>query len=49
LVRSGGAESLQNIFRREGVQKDSWTKLAILNDLDVAAVPAKNGLIKIVK
>ncbi len=49
LVRADGAASLQEIFRREGMDQKLWPQFAIMNGLEPAAIPAKGKLIKILR
>jgi len=49
LVRADGASSLQETFRREGLDQKLWPQFAIMNGLEAAAVPAKGKLLKVLR
>jgi len=49
LVKANGSDTLQAIFKKAGVTEKSWPQLAIMNGLELTAVPASGRLIKTVK
>jgi predicted Zn-dependent protease len=49
LIKANGKENLQSIFQRQGMKKDLWDRLAILNKSTLAQIPSQNQLIKIIK
>jgi len=49
LVKSNGTDSLQAVFRKAGLPEKMWPQLAILNGLELTAVPAAGRLVKTVK
>jgi predicted Zn-dependent protease len=49
LVKANGSETLQAILKRAGVPEKSWPQFAIMNGLELTAVPAAGQLIKAVK
>lgn len=48
LARAGGTEKLSQIFEKEGVPRNLWRQLAIMNKLELEAIPLARTLIKIV-
>lgn len=49
LVRAGGKEKINQLLEKEGVPKNLWPQLAIMNKVELEAVPSAGTLIKIVK
>lgn len=49
LVRANGTETLQAILKRSGVTEKAWPTFAVMNGLELTAVPAAGALIKTVK
>lgn len=49
IVRAEGKEKLNQIFEKEGVPRNLWPQLAIMNKLELEAVVPTNALIKIVR
>lgn len=49
LVRVGGKEKINQLLEKEGVPKNLWPQLAIMNKVELEAVPSAGTLIKIVK
>lgn len=49
LVRAGGKEKINQIFEKEGVPRNLWPQLAIMNKAELETIPPANALIKIVK
>jgi predicted Zn-dependent protease len=49
LVKADGSDTLQAIFKKTGLPEKSWATFAVMNGLDLAAVPAAGRLIKTVK
>jgi predicted Zn-dependent protease len=49
LVKANGSETLKAILKRAGVPEKSWPQFAIMNGLELTAVPAAGQLIKAVK
>jgi predicted Zn-dependent protease len=49
LVKANGSDSLQAIFKKAGSAEKEWPQLAILNGLELTAVPAAGRLVKTVK
>ena len=51
LTRASGKHTLKEIFNQNGVPQDDdlWTKLAIMNAMELGQIPKVNQLVKIVK
>ena len=49
LVKAGGTETLQALFRRSGLPEKAWPQFAILNGMELAAVPPAGTLVKTVR
>jgi len=49
LIRADGREKLSEIFEKQGVPQNLWPQLAIMNKLELEAIPQANSLIKIVR
>ena len=49
LVKANGSDTLQAIFKRTGMPEKSWPQMAIMNGLELTAVPAAGKLVKTVK
>lgn len=49
LVRADGKQSLQSIFKQNGLNEDEWPRLAIMNGLKLDERPPAGRTIKIVK
>lgn len=49
LVKANGSETLQGIFKRAGMSDADMAKFAIMNGLDLKAVPPAGKLVKVVK
>jgi predicted Zn-dependent protease len=49
LVKADGRQTLQQILRRSGMEKELWPQFAVFNNLGLDQVPSKNKLIKIIK
>jgi predicted Zn-dependent protease len=49
LVKADGRRTLQEILRRAGMDKELWTKFAVLNGFELDQAPPRNKLIKIIK
>ncbi len=49
LVQANGSQTLQEIFKREGMPETSWPTFAIMNGLEVKSVPPRGRWIKIVR
>jgi predicted Zn-dependent protease len=49
LVKANGSETVQAILKRAGVPEKSWPQFAIMNGLELTAVPASGKLIKAIK
>jgi predicted Zn-dependent protease len=49
LVKANGTDTLQAIFQRAGMPDAAGAPFAIMNGLDLKAVPAAGRLVKIVK
>jgi predicted Zn-dependent protease len=48
LVKADGRQTLQDIFVRAGMKKESWSAFAIMNGMELGAAPPAGRLIKIV-
>jgi predicted Zn-dependent protease len=46
LVKANGTDTLQAIFKKTGVPEKSWPQLAVLNGLELTAVPPAGKLVK---
>lgn len=51
LTRASGKHTLKEIFNQNGVPQDDdlWTKLAIMNAMELGQIPKTNQLVKVVK
>ncbi|MFW6124359.1 MAG: M48 family metalloprotease, partial [Acidobacteriota bacterium] len=49
LVESSGRDSLEDIFSRAGMDKELWTKFAILNGMQAGQIPERGRLIKVLR
>lgn len=49
LIKATGRDSLEKIFQTAGMDKDLYTKFAIMNGMSLSETPERNQLIKIVK
>jgi predicted Zn-dependent protease len=49
MIKANGTDSLQNILKKAGMPESSWQAFAILNGLELTAVPAAGRLIKTVR
>jgi predicted Zn-dependent protease len=49
IIRARGGQTLQEIFQSASVPNDLWPKLAIMNGMELAAVPGPNQFVKVVK
>ncbi len=49
LVKANGRQSLQAIFQKAGMAKDLWPKFAIMNGMDLDAIPESGHTIKTVR
>jgi predicted Zn-dependent protease len=49
LVKANGLDTLQTILKKTGAAEKSWPQLAIMNGLELTAVPAAERLVKTVK
>ena len=49
LVKANGSDTLQGIFKNAGMPEKAWPQFAIMNGLDLTAVPTAGKLIKAVK
>lgn len=51
LIKASGKHTLREIFNQNGVPQDEdlWTKLAIMNAMELGQIPKTNQLVKIVK
>lgn len=49
LVKADGRSSLRQIFKKQGMSDDLSTKMAIMNGLDIGAVPERGRRIKVIK
>jgi len=49
VVKAGGKESLQAVLKKGGVPDQSLSRFAVMNGLDLTAVPASGRLIKALK
>ena len=49
LVKAGGRETLQAIFKRTGMPEKTWAPFAVMNGLELTATPAAGQLVKTVK
>jgi predicted Zn-dependent protease len=49
LVKANGSDALQAIFKKAGIAEKAWPQLAVINGLELTAVPASGRLIKTVK
>lgn len=49
LAKANGSDTLQAIFKKTGAAEKSWPQLAIINGLELSAVPAAGRLVKTVK
>jgi predicted Zn-dependent protease len=49
LLRANGRESLQTLFQKAGMDRDLWSQLAIMNEMELEQVPNRDQIIKIVK
>lgn len=49
LAKADGGQTLQELFRGAGLDKDFWPKAALLNGMEPGGTPRKSQLIKIVK
>ena len=49
LVKANGSDALQAIFKKTGAAEKSWPQLAIINGLELTAVPPAGRLVKTVK
>ncbi len=49
LVKANGSDSLQAIFKRAGLAEAAWPPFAVMNGLDLGAVPPAGKLVKIVR
>jgi len=49
LVKANGLDTLQTILKKTGAAEKSWPQLAIMNGLELTAVPAAGRLVKTVK
>jgi predicted Zn-dependent protease len=49
LVKANGTDTLQAIFKKAGLPEKSWPPFAVMNGLELTAVPATGKLIKTVR
>jgi predicted Zn-dependent protease len=49
LVKANGSDTLQGIFKKAGMPDAAWAPFAIMNGLDLKAVPPAGNLVKVVK
>lgn len=49
LIQANGRKTLREIFQKEGMAKDSWPKVAIMNGMEIDQIPNSNQLLKIIK
>jgi predicted Zn-dependent protease len=49
LVEANGRESLENIFRNAGMDKEIWPQFAVINGMESGQTPKKGQLIKILR
>jgi predicted Zn-dependent protease len=49
LVKANGTDSLQAIFKKAGLPDKAWPQFAVMNGLELSAVPAAGRLIKTVR
>jgi predicted Zn-dependent protease len=49
LVTANGSDSLEGIFKKAGLTESAWPHFAIMNGLDLKAVPPARKLVKVVK
>lgn len=49
LVRADGSQTIQDIFKKEGMESKLWPIFAVMNGLEPQAVPEKGRLIKVVR
>ncbi len=49
LVKANGTDTLQAILKRSGVTEKAWPTFAVMNGLELTAVPAAGTLIKAIK
>ena len=49
LVKANGTDTLQAIFNKAGLPEKSWPPFAVMNGLELTAVPATGKLIKTVR
>jgi hypothetical protein len=48
-VEANGRESLENIFRNAGMDKEIWPQFAVINGMESGQTPKKGQLIKILR
>jgi predicted Zn-dependent protease len=48
LVQADGQQTLQDIFGRAGMKKESWPSFAIMNGMELGAAPPAGRLVKII-
>jgi predicted Zn-dependent protease len=49
LVKANGRENLQTIFQKTGMEKELWTKFAIMNGLGLDSTPRSGQTIKVMR
>jgi predicted Zn-dependent protease len=49
LVKANGTDSLQAILKKAGLPDKAWPQFAVMNGLELSAVPAAGRLIKTVR
>ena len=49
LVKADGTDTLQAIFKKAGLPEKSWPPFAVMNGLELTAVPATGKLIKTIR
>ena len=49
IIKPDGLQNLQAIFQANGIKKDLWPKLALLNGLELAEVPPPSRLVKVIR
>jgi predicted Zn-dependent protease len=49
LVRAGGGQTLQALFQASGMNKDTWPKMAMLNEMELGDVPKSGQWVKIIR
>ncbi|MCJ7679922.1 MAG: hypothetical protein MUP70_04270, partial [Candidatus Aminicenantes bacterium] len=48
VIKADGRQTLQSYFQKAGINKDVWPRFAIMNGMELTAIPARNQLIKVI-